>query len=42
MTEYGEAFSAAVQKQNFYGVQFHAEKSGDAGIQVLKNFIELC
>jgi imidazole glycerol-phosphate synthase subunit HisH len=42
MTEYGETFSAAVQKQNFYGVQFHAEKSGDAGIQVLKNFIELC
>jgi glutamine amidotransferase len=42
MTQYGEAFSAAVQKQNFYGVQFHAEKSGAAGIQVMKNFIELC
>jgi glutamine amidotransferase len=42
MTQYGEAFSAAVQKKNFYGVQFHAEKSGTAGIQVLKNFIELC
>jgi imidazole glycerol-phosphate synthase subunit HisH len=41
-TRYGDAFSAAVQKQNFYGVQFHAEKSGAAGIQVLKNFIELC
>lgn len=41
-THYGEAFSAAVQKQNFYGVQFHAEKSGAAGIQVMKNFIELC
>jgi glutamine amidotransferase len=42
MTQYGEAFSAAVQKQNFYGVQFHTEKSGAAGIQVMKNFIELC
>jgi glutamine amidotransferase len=41
-TTYGEAFSAAVQKQNFYGVQFHTEKSGAAGIQVLKNFVELC
>jgi glutamine amidotransferase len=41
-TQYGEAFSAAVQRQNFYGVQFHAEKSGAAGIQVMKNFIELC
>jgi len=41
-TEYGGAFSAAVQKNNFFGVQFHAEKSGAAGIQILKNFIELC
>jgi glutamine amidotransferase len=41
-TKYGEPFSAAVQKQNFYGVQFHTEKSGAAGIHVLKNFIELC
>jgi imidazole glycerol-phosphate synthase subunit HisH len=42
LTQYGETFSAAVQKQNFFGVQFHAEKSGAAGIQVMKNFIELC
>jgi imidazole glycerol-phosphate synthase subunit HisH len=42
VTMYGEAFSAAVQKQNFYGVQFHAEKSGAVGLHVLKNFIELC
>jgi len=42
LTQYGESFSAAVQKENFFGVQFHAEKSGAAGIQVIKNFIELC
>jgi imidazole glycerol-phosphate synthase subunit HisH len=42
VTMYGEAFSAAVQKQNFYGVQFHAEKSGAVGMQVMKNFVELC
>ena len=35
-------FSAAIQKNNFYGVQFHPEKSGEAGIKLLKNFIELC
>ncbi|MFA3781762.1 imidazole glycerol phosphate synthase subunit HisH [Melioribacteraceae bacterium 4301-Me] len=35
-------FSAAVQKENFYGVQFHPEKSGVVGIKLLKNFIEKC
>ncbi len=34
-------FSAAIQKNNFYAVQFHPEKSGDVGQQILKNFIEL-
>ncbi len=34
-------FSAAIQKNNFYAVQFHPEKSGDTGQQILKNFIEL-
>ncbi|MFT7299517.1 MAG: glutamine amidotransferase, partial [Sphingobacteriales bacterium] len=38
---YGEEFTAAWQKDNFYGVQFHPEKSGAAGQQILKNFIEL-
>ena len=33
-------FSAAIQKDNFYAVQFHPEKSGKAGEQFLKNFIE--
>lgn len=39
---YGTEFTAAVQRDNYYGVQFHAEKSGSAGLQVLKNFVELC
>ncbi|WP_443943796.1 imidazole glycerol phosphate synthase subunit HisH [Pedobacter sp. AW1-32] len=36
--DYGLKFSAAVQRDNFYGVQFHPEKSGKAGEKVLKNF----
>lgn len=39
--EYGEPFTAAVQKDNFYGVQFHPERSGKAGAQLLKNFLEM-
>ncbi|WP_312383427.1 imidazole glycerol phosphate synthase subunit HisH [Atlantibacter subterraneus] len=38
---YGEPFTAAVQKDNFYGVQFHPERSGTAGAQLLKNFLEM-
>ncbi len=38
---YGDAFSAAVQQENFYGVQFHPERSGKAGAQLLKNFLEM-
>jgi glutamine amidotransferase len=41
-TEYGVKFTSAVRKQNYYGVQFHPEKSGKAGLQMLKNFVELC
>ncbi len=41
-TEYVTNFSSAVNKDNFYGVQFHAEKSGEIGEKLLKNFVELC
>ncbi len=40
-TDYINPFSAAMQKNNFYGVQFHTEKSGFAGEQILKNFLNI-
>lgn len=40
-TDYGIEYSSALQKDNFYAVQFHPEKSGEAGEKILKNFIEL-
>ena len=42
LTEYGgHKFVSSIQKDNIYGVQFHPEKSREAGIQLLKNFINL-
>ena len=41
MTEYGGPFTAAVERGNLMGVQFHPEKSGDAGLQILENFLEV-
>ncbi len=38
---YINQFSAALQKDNFYATQFHPEKSGTVGAQILKNFINL-
>ena len=40
-TLYGEPFTAAVAKDNFFGVQFHPERSGAAGARLLKNFLEM-
>ena len=40
-TTYETSYAAALQKDNFYGVQFHPEKSSVAGEQLLKNFLEL-
>jgi len=40
-TNYNINYSSALQKNNFYGVQFHPEKSSTAGSQILKNFLEL-
>jgi glutamine amidotransferase len=39
--EYLMPFSAAMHKDNFYGVQFHPEKSAEQGLTILKNFVEL-
>jgi imidazole glycerol-phosphate synthase subunit HisH len=38
-TNYELEYASALQKDNFYGTQFHPEKSGDVGEQILKNFL---
>jgi glutamine amidotransferase len=40
-TNYGLEYAGAVQKDNFYGVQFHTEKSAKVGEMILKNFLDL-
>lgn len=42
MTDYGVSITAAVEKGNIYGCQFHPEKSAADGLQVLKNFVKIC
>lgn len=39
--DYIQPYAAALHKDNFYATQFHPEKSGDAGEQILKNFLEI-
>ncbi len=40
-TDYGEKLAVAVEDKNVFATQFHPEKSGDTGMQILKNFTEL-
>ena len=41
-TNYDVPYASALRKNNFYGVQFHPEKSSKAGAKIIKNFLELC
>jgi imidazole glycerol-phosphate synthase subunit HisH len=41
-TDYDVRFTSTLHYKNYYGVQFHPEKSSKAGLQLIKNFIELC
>ena len=40
-TDYGKDFCSAVESKNIFAVQFHPEKSGKTGLQILKNFIKI-
>jgi glutamine amidotransferase len=40
-TQYGQLIPALVRRENVYGCQFHPEKSGDVGLKILRNYVEL-
>lgn len=41
-TDYGGPYPSAIRNGNFWGVQFHPEKSGPYGLHILRNFVERC